>query len=112
MKNLYPNSSITVTSDYRFNILAYAAQAEDPILLREMEMEGLKKVVFIPPASRRFGKGVVAESVSLAGWTVGWRDTEFKVIVSSVSDLTAEGVKLTIPVVRRLFSNDSLVLDI
>lgn len=84
MKNIYPNSSITVTSDYRFNILAYAAQAEDPILLQEMEMEGLKKVVFIPPASRRFGKGGVAESVSLAGWTVGWRDTEFKVIVTSV----------------------------
>jgi hypothetical protein len=86
MKNLYPNSSITVTSDYRFNILAYAAQAEDPVLLREMDMEGLKKVVFIPPASRRYGKGVVAESVSVAGWNVGWRDSEFKVIVTSVSN--------------------------
>jgi hypothetical protein len=74
-----------VTSDYHFNILGYAGQSEDPILLREMEMEGLKKVVFIPPASRRFGTGFVAESVSLAGWHVGWRDTEFKVIVTSVS---------------------------
>jgi hypothetical protein len=53
-----------------------------------MEMASLKKAVFIPPASRRFGEGKVVESVSLAGWEVGWRDTEFKVIVTSVCQFT------------------------
>jgi hypothetical protein len=50
-----------------------------------MEMDSLKKIRFFPPASRRFGKGVVGEIVSLAGWHVGWRDSEFKVVVTSVS---------------------------
>lgn len=85
MKKLYPNSSITVTSDYRFNLLAYAGQQEDPILVQELEMEGLKKLHYYPPLSRRYGKGVVANEVSLGGWTVGWRDVEFKVIFTSVS---------------------------
>jgi transitional endoplasmic reticulum ATPase len=78
MKNLFPNSSITVTSDFRFQPLAYAAQQDDPILIQEMEMEGLKKLHYYPPLSRRFGKGVVASEVSLGGWTIGWRDVEFK----------------------------------
>lgn len=47
-------------------------------------MDALKKVNYIPPLSRRFGKGVVVESVALAGWKVGWRDTELEVIVTSV----------------------------
>jgi hypothetical protein len=67
-------------------LFAYANQApaEDPILVRELEMDTLKKVNYIPPMSRRFGKGVVVESVALAGWKVGWRDTELEVIVTSV----------------------------
>lgn len=85
MKRLYPKSSITVTKSYAFNIMAYAAQSEDPIILQELEMESLKKLVYIPPTSRRYGSGVVAESVDLGGWTVGWRDEELKVIVASVS---------------------------
>jgi len=74
-----------VTSDFRFQPLAYAAQQEDPILIQEMEMEGLKKLHYYPPLSRRYGKGVVASEVSLGGWTIGWRDVEFKVIFTSVS---------------------------
>jgi hypothetical protein len=111
MKNLFPNSSITVTSDFRFQPLAYAAQQEDPILIQEMEMEGLKKLHYYPPLSRRYGKGVVASEVSLGGWTIGWRDVEFKVIftsvsVKSVSEELADGA-----VVRGVLSNFHLVLD-
>jgi hypothetical protein len=111
MKNLFPNSSITVTSDFRFQPLAYAAQQDDPILIQEMEMEGLKKLHYYPPLSRRYGKGVVASEVSLGGWTIGWRDVEFKVIftsvsVKSVSEELADGA-----VVRGVLSNFHLVLD-
>lgn len=84
MRRLYPNSSVTVTKAYAFNLLAYAGQNEDPIIMQELEMESLKKLVYIPPASRRYGSGLVAESVDLGGWTVGWRDQELKVIVASV----------------------------
>jgi len=52
-----------------------------------MEMDSLKNVHFFPPRSRRFGKGVVGEIVTLAGWNVGWKDSEFKVVVTSVSPL-------------------------
>jgi hypothetical protein len=85
MKNLFPNSSITVTSDHRFSPLAYAGQQEDPILIQELEMEGLKKLYYFPPTSRRYGQGVVVNEVSLGGWTVGWRDVEMKVVFASVS---------------------------
>jgi hypothetical protein len=112
MKNLFLNSSITVTSDFRCQPLAYAAQQEDPILIQEMEMEGLKKLHYYPPLSRRYGKGVVASEVSLGGWTIGWRDVEFKVIFTSVSSISfteelADGV-----VVRGVLSYFHMVLDL
>jgi len=96
MKNLFPNSSITVTSDHRFNILAYAGQTEDPVLIQEMEMEGLKKLYYFPSRSRRYGQGTVASEVSLGGWNVGWRDAEFKVVFTSASRFPLqENVNLT-----------------
>ena len=85
MKRLFPNDSITTTKSFAFNLLAYAGQSEDPILLRELEMDTMKSLWYSPPTSRRFGEGTVAESVSFGGWTVGWRDQELKVIVASVS---------------------------
>jgi hypothetical protein len=112
MKNLFPNSSITVTSDFRFQPLAYAAQQEDPILIQEMEMEGLKKLDYYLPLSRRYGKGVVASEISLGGWTIGWRDVEFKVIFTSVSFMSdsqeiADGI-----VVRGVLSYFHMVPDL
>jgi hypothetical protein len=112
MKNLYPNSSITVTSDHRFNILAYAAQTEDPVLIQEMEMEGLKKLYYYPPTSRRYGQGAVISEVSLGGWNVGWRDEEFKVVFTSVSTFSTERPSLITVVVRRVQPTQSLVLNL
>jgi hypothetical protein len=112
MKNLFPNSSITVTSDFRFQPLAYAAQQEDPILIQEMEMESLKKLHYYPPLSRRYGKGVVASEVSLGGWTIGWRDVEFKVIFTSVSFISVTGDLAEGAVVRRVLPYFHMVLDL
>lgn len=67
LKRIYSNSSITVTTSGAFNLLAYAGQTEDPILMRELEMDSLKRLVYIPPASRRYGSGVVAESIEFGG---------------------------------------------
>lgn len=99
MKELYPNSTVTVTRSGAFNILGYAGQSEDPIILRELEMESMKKLVYLPPASRRFGSGIVAESIDIGGWQVGWRDEELQVIVASVriSSISGPASELTIP---------------
>jgi len=112
MKNLFPNSSITVTSDFRFQPLAYAAQQEDPILIQEMKMEGLKKLHYYPPLSRRYGKGVVASEVSLGGWTIGWRDVEFKVIFTSVSFTPVREELADSVVVRGVLSRFHVVFDL
>lgn len=84
MKRLYPNSTVTVTKSRTFNLLAYANQSEDPIILKELEMEGLKGLWYFPPTSRRYATGTVAQSMELGGWQVSWRDEELKVIVASV----------------------------
>lgn len=87
--SLYPNSTLVVTQDYRFNPFAYAAQHPDKVVIREMteEIESLKQVVYIPRLRRRDGDGVLGEVDSFNGYRIAWGDHELVVIVASVRSI-------------------------
>jgi hypothetical protein len=88
ISRLFPNSTLTVTQDFNFNLLGFAASNPDKIVIRELEdLESLKKVSFIPPRRRREGEngGSLVQGVILGGWRVGWGDQEVVAIVASVS---------------------------
>ena len=86
MRELYPNASITVTQDYTFNPFSYAAAHPNDVLIREMDdVQTIKHEIFLRPARRRDGKGVVAESVVFGGYKIAWGESEMTAIVASVS---------------------------
>ncbi|ORY30982.1 P-loop containing nucleoside triphosphate hydrolase protein, partial [Naematelia encephala] len=82
---LYSNTSVTVTTDYQFDLLRFAAQSDETILVRELDdIKALKQIIFSIPARRRDGDGAIGEAVVFAGYQVAWREHEFKVIFATV----------------------------
>ena len=83
---MYPNSTVTVTQDYRFNLLQFARENSDQVLIRPLDdLEMIKRVVYLPALRRRDGDGFVAESLVFGGYTVAWGEHEMTAIVASVS---------------------------
>lgn len=86
--SFYPNSSIVVTKDYRFDLLRFAAASVDPVAIRPLDdIRSLREVLYVPPIRRRDGDGALAEHLLFAGYKVAWRDFEFTAIVATVSQI-------------------------
>lgn len=83
---MYHNSSIVVTQDPRFQLLAFASgQSETPVLVkRDEEIEAITRANFRPPMRRRDGQGVLLESTVFAGYKVAYNDEEMLAIVATV----------------------------
>lgn len=85
---MYHNSSIVVTQDPRFQLLAFASgQSETPVLVkRDEEIEAITRANFRPPMRRRDGQGVLLESTVFAGYKVAYNDEEMLAIVATYSE--------------------------
>ena len=84
-RQLYPNSSITISQDYQFNLFSYAAAHPDKVLIQEIEdVRTIKNEIFIPALRRRDGGGILAENVLFGGYRVAFEDQEMVVYTASV----------------------------
>lgn len=93
VEKLYPGQTVTVTQEWQFDLLSWAAASEEPVLVQELKgLAMIKRTLFVRPRRRRDGEGTAVEGVVFGGWKVAWRDHEFDVIVGTVSP--ARGVKL------------------
>lgn len=85
-KDLFPNETITVTQDRVFDLFRYASGQPDKIIIRDIpNVESIKRIVYFPSMRRRDGDGVLAESLTFAGYDVAFGDEELKVYVATVS---------------------------
>ncbi|KAK8866188.1 hypothetical protein IAR55_001339 [Kwoniella newhampshirensis] len=81
---LYPDLSIAVTQDRRFDIHRYAKGVPDLTTIKETDdIPFMRLTQYKPPARRRDGDGSTLERVTFGGWDLTWRDTSFKLIAVS-----------------------------
>ena len=92
---MYHNSSIVVTQDSQFQLLAFSKGQEDvPVLMKKVEdIEAITRARFMPPLRRRDGSGILIESTVFAGYQVAFSDRELLAIVASVSFVESSRVR-------------------
>ncbi|ORX34537.1 P-loop containing nucleoside triphosphate hydrolase protein [Kockovaella imperatae] len=106
---MYPNSSVTVSQDYLFNLFGYAAAHPDKIILKEMdEVQTIKSEIFIPAMSRRDGEGRLVENVLFAGYRVAFGNQEMIIYTASP---VARKLLHDVSVYASTFSEAVLVFD-
>lgn len=86
IKEMYPGQAVTVSSDYQFAPLRYAAGASDRVQMRQIEdIEAMKHVYFQKPLRRRDGHGQVVDVLTFGGYTIAWGDYGMTAIIATVS---------------------------
>lgn len=84
----YPELHLTVIPSRGCDILAFARAGRAGIAPIDNEKDRLSWNLYVPPASRLNGKGVVANSVVFGKYLVDWKNKEFVVYVVNGRDGT------------------------
>jgi hypothetical protein len=85
VEKMYPGRAVTATSEYGFDLHAWAGASKEPVLVRELpDIKQIKRTFFLRPRRRRDGDGTAVETSVFGGWQVAWRDAEYDVIMATV----------------------------
>ncbi|KAK4508175.1 hypothetical protein PRZ48_001913 [Zasmidium cellare] len=82
----YPNLHLTVVPRGQCDILAYASAGHAGIAPIDDAKDRLSWRVYVPPASRLNGKGILADELKFGKYLIDWRNKEFVVYVAEARD--------------------------
>lgn len=85
----YPELHLTVVPRSRCDILAYASAGHAGVAPIDSAKDRLSWRIYIPPASRLSGKGILADDLKFGKYLIDWKGKEFVVYVAEARDGTS-----------------------
>lgn len=81
----FPKQHVVTTQDWQFNLLRFADNKPDEVLVKELDdIESIKRAVYGRPRNRK-DPGLLLEQMVFGGWQVARGNDEFTVILATVS---------------------------